>query len=68
MTIVRQQRINLLQGQYLGIALEDLNLFVSLLAELAPELGEGLELVDELVNNLPQPLVWQLQVNWLLGR
>ena len=35
---------------------------------LAPELGEGLELVDELVNNLPEPLVGQLQVHGLLGR
>ena len=34
---------------------------------LAPELGEGLELVDELVNNLPEPLVGQLQVHGLLG-
>ena len=52
---------------YLGVALEDLDLLVRLLAELAPELGEGLELVDELVNDLPEPLVGQLQVHGLLG-
>ena len=52
---------------YLGVALENLDLFVRLLAELAPELGEGLELVDELVDDLPEPLVGQLQVHGLLG-
>ena len=52
---------------HLRVTLEDLNLFVRLLAELAPELGEGLELVDELVDDLPEPLVGQLQVHGLLG-
>lgn len=50
----------------LGVALEDVNLLVRLLAQLGPELGEGLELVDELVNDLPEPLVGKLQVDGAL--
>ena len=51
----------------LGIALQSLNLLIRLLAQLGPELGEGLELVDELVNDLPEPLVGQLKVHGLLS-
>ena len=51
----------------LGIGLEDVNLLIGLLAQLGPELGEGLELVDELVDDLPEPLVGQLQIDGGVG-
>lgn len=39
--------------------LQHFNLRFTLFPQLGPELGEGLELVDELVYDLPQPLVWK---------
>ena len=48
---------------HLRVPLQVVNLLVSLLGQLGPELREGLELVDELVNDLPEPLVGQLQVD-----
>ena len=67
MKIWDQKWIKSLFKIHLGVTFENLNLFVRLLAELAPELGEGLELVDELVDDLPEPLVGQLKIHGLLG-
>ncbi len=46
-----------------GVMLEDLDFILALLLKLGSELLEGLELVDELVDDLPKPLVWKLQGN-----
>ena len=52
---------------HLRVALQVVDLIVSLLRQLGPELGEGLELIDELVDDLPEPLVGQLQIDGGVG-
>ena len=47
--------------------LQHLDLRLALLAQLGAELRERLELVDELVDDLPQPLVGQLEGHRSLG-
>ena len=47
---------------HLGVGLEEAKLDLTLGLELGPVLREGLELVDELVHDVPQPLVGQLQL------
>ncbi len=44
-----------------GVVLQHVDLVVGLLLQLGPELLERLELVDELVDDLPEPEVGQLQ-------
>ena len=48
---------------HLKVGLQNLDLLFGLHGELAPELAECLELVNELVDNLPEPLVGQLEVD-----
>ena len=47
--------------------LQHLDFLPGFLLELRPELLEGLELVDELIDDLPEPLVRQVQGHRLLG-
>ena len=52
---------------HLRVGLESPDFLLGRLDELAPELAECLKLVDELVNNLPEPLVGQLEVDRGVG-
>merc|ERR1719400_2370779 len=52
----------------LRVPFQGLNFVFRLLGKLAAELTERLELVDELVNDLPQPLVGKLKVDRGVGR
>jgi len=49
------------------IVLQDFDLLLRLLLHLRPELLERLKLVDELVYDLPQPLVGKVQHHRLVG-
>ena len=49
------------------VVLKDLDLVVRLLLQLGAKLLERLELVDELIDDLPEPLVGKVQDDWLLG-
>jgi len=51
----------------LRVGLELLDLLFGLALELGAVLAEGLELVDELVNDVPEPLVGELQLDRGLG-
>ena len=53
---------------HLRISLESVDLVVRLLGQLRPELRERLELVDELIDDLPEPLIGQLEVDRGVGR
>merc|ERR1719158_2565653 len=55
-----QHRVNIPD---LWIPLERLYFVLSFLSKLAAELAECLELIDELINDLPEPLVGQLKVD-----
>ena len=48
------------------VVLQDLDLVVRLLLQLGAKLLERLELVDELIDDLPEPLVGKVQDDWLL--
>merc|ERR1719187_2646260 len=48
-------------GMYIpnfGITFQDLYFLFSFLGQFRPELRKSLKLINELVNDLPQPLVW----------
>ena len=49
------------------VVLQQIDFLPGFLLELRPELLEGLELVDELIDDLPEPLVRQVQGHRLLG-
>jgi hypothetical protein len=51
------------QHAHLVVLAELLELLLGAGLHLGAVLAEGLELVDELVHHVPQPLVWQLHVN-----
>merc|ERR1719278_1708927 len=51
----------------LRVPFQGFNFVFRLLGKLAAELTERLELIDELVNDLPQPLVGQLKVDRGVG-
>merc|ERR550519_313837 len=59
-----EHRVNV---PHLRVSLQGVYLLLGLLGQLAPELTECLELVDELIDDLPEPLVGELQVDRDIG-
>ena len=52
----------------LGVRLQLLEILIALIAQLRGELTEGLELVDELVDDVPNPLAGQVELEVDVGR